>query len=90
VPAVRACSDSLGSLPTPRPESGEGVITVVADPYGALFVDGVARGDTPGECRVAAGTYTLRVVHPELGARETRVTVEPGARVRWAADLLAR
>ncbi len=52
-------------------------------------MDGIPRGDTPRECRVAAGTYTIRAVHPTLGVREARVRIDAGARVTWAADFLS-
>ncbi len=87
--SVRECRGNIDSVPIPAAASGEGVLTVVADPFGAVFVDGVRYGDTPGECRVAAGTYTVRVVHPKLGAREARVKVDAGGHARWAADFLA-
>ncbi len=64
------------------------MLTIVADPFGAVFVNGRRHGDTPGECRVSAGTYAVRVVHPQLGAREGRVKVGPGERKTWAADFL--
>ncbi len=86
--SVRYCRGSLDSVATPPAVSGDGVITVVADPFGTVFVNGVAYGDTPGECRVAAGTYRIRVVHPEHGSREARVRVSPGQRARWAADFV--
>jgi hypothetical protein len=66
------------------------VISIVADPFGAMLVGGAPHGDTPGECRVAAGTYAIRVVHPALGARKARVKVGAGERVRWAADFAGR
>jgi len=87
--SVHECRGSIDSVPIPAAASGEGVLTVVADPFGAVFVDGVRYGDTPGECRVAAGTYRVRVVHPKLGAREARVKVDAGGHARWAADFLA-
>jgi hypothetical protein len=77
------------SLPTPAPESGEGVLTLAADPYAALFVNGAPQGETPRECQVTAGAYQVRAVHPERGAREARLVVKPGQRTTWTADFLA-
>ena len=66
--AVRECRGAIATIPAPPAASGDGVLTVVADPFGAIAVDGIPRGDTPRECRVAAGTYTIRAVHPTLGS----------------------
>jgi tRNA A-37 threonylcarbamoyl transferase component Bud32 len=82
------CRDALDAVATPPPESGDGVLVVEADPFGEFSVDGRAMGETPGECRVKAGTYLVRVAHPRFGSREARVTVAPGRRARWLANLV--
>jgi hypothetical protein len=74
---------------TPSPDTGDAVLTIDADPFGEIFVNESPYGETPGECLVSAGTYSVRVVHPGFGAREGRVHVKPGDRVRWTADFLA-
>jgi serine/threonine protein kinase len=89
VPAPRECRAGIGSLAPPPRATGEGILTILADPFGAYAIDGEPRGDTPAECRLAAGVHTVRVVHPTLGARDARVRVEPGTRTTWAADLLS-
>jgi hypothetical protein len=86
--AVRYCRASIDSVPTPRPESGEGVLVVLADPFAEVFVDGRPYGETPSECVVAAGAHTARAVHPRYGAREARVEVKAGQRARFTADFL--
>jgi hypothetical protein len=84
--AVRYCRGSIASVETPPAASGDGVVTIVAEPYAAVFVDGVPYGETPSECRVSAGTHAVRAVHPRFGARETHVRVVAGTRTTWAAD----
>jgi serine/threonine protein kinase len=88
-PRVRHCRGSINAVPTPRTGTGNGVLTIEADPFGDVFVNDSPYGETPGECLVAAGAYKVRVVHPELGAREARVVVKAGMRTRWTADFLA-
>jgi hypothetical protein len=87
-PGIVSCQNAVDAVPTPPAESGEGVLTMEAEPFGDVFVEGRLLGETPYECRVGAGTWVVRVVHPRLGAREARVTVEPGRRARWMANLL--
>jgi len=82
------CRASIGAVPTPPRTTGDGVLTIVAEPFGNFFVNGRAHGETPGECRVSAGTYSIRVVHPQLGARAATVKVRPGQRTTWTADFL--
>jgi protein kinase-like protein/PEGA domain-containing protein len=86
--SVRYCRGSIESIPTPLPATGDGVLTVLADPFGEVFVNGRPYGETPGECLVSAGTYTVRAVHSRYGTLEARVRVGPGARTRWTADFL--
>jgi PEGA domain-containing protein len=89
-PRVRYCRGSINAVPTPAPGSGDGVLTIEADPFGDVFVNDSPYGETPGECLVSAGAYRVRIVHPDLGAREARVEVKAGTRTRWTADFLDR
>jgi hypothetical protein len=82
------CRDALDAVAPPAPERGDGVLVVEAAPCGEFSVDGRAMGETPGECRVKAGTYLVRVEHPRFGSREARVTVASGRRARWLANLV--
>jgi hypothetical protein len=86
---VRFCRDRVNAVPTPSAETGEGVLGVDAEPFGEFSLDGRVYGETPGECRVAAGSYAVRVQHPRYGTREARVMVRAGERTRWTADFLA-
>jgi hypothetical protein len=86
---VRYCRPSVNAVPTPVRSSGDGVLTIDADPYGDVFVNGRPYGETPGECRLAADTYAVRVVHPQYGTREASITVRPGERTRWTAEFVS-
>jgi hypothetical protein len=88
LPPVRYCRGGIESVPTPRPESGLGVLVILADPFAEVFVDGQAFGDTPTECALTAGAHTARAAHPRYGSREARVEVKAGERTRFAADFL--
>jgi hypothetical protein len=77
----------LNSVPTPPASTGDGVLVLQASPWAEVSVDGVALGETPREVRIAAGAYTVRAVHPELGAQEEVVRVPPGERTVWRAGL---
>jgi serine/threonine protein kinase len=87
-PAVRYCRGGIDSVPTPRPESGEGVLVLIADPFAEVFVDGQPFGDTPTECALSAGVHAARAAHPRYGAREARVEIRAGERTRFSADFL--
>ena len=88
VARVRECRGTLHALPTPAPGSRDGILTVEADPFGEVFVNGRAYGETPRECRVSAGAYVVRTVHPKYGAREARLVVRAGERASWTAEFL--
>jgi hypothetical protein len=88
-PVVRApfiVRDTLNSITLPPPASGDGVLSVQAEPFGDVFLDGKAYGEAPKEFRVHAGAHTVRVTHPALGVREKRVVVVAGKRVPWTAN----
>jgi hypothetical protein len=61
------------------------VLVLQAAPWAEVSVAGAPLGETPREVRLGAGTYAVRAVHPELGAREERVTVRAGERALWTA-----
>jgi len=82
--------DALNALPTPPAVSGDGVISVQAEPFGDVYLDDRPYGVAPREFRVPAGTYLLRVVHPKMGKQEKRVQVRAGERARWVADFSGR
>ena len=60
-----------GGTAAPRPDaatpspSGTATLTVGANPYGAVTVDGTRRGDTPARnLQLSAGTHKIKVVCP--------------------------
>jgi hypothetical protein len=83
---VRAVAGALGALPTPPSSSGDGLLVLEASPWAEVSVSGRELGETPREVLVAAGTYTVRAVHPDMGRREARVRVAAGERKVWAAS----
>ncbi len=87
---VRYVRDVLNAIPTPQRDSGDGVLSIQADPFGDVFVNGRAYGEAPREFRVEAGVYHVKAVHPQLGARQARLTVRAGDRTRWTADFLRK
>jgi len=82
---IRAVRGQLDSVPTPPRATGDGVLVLLAIPWAEVSVAGVPLGETPRELRLAAGTYPVRAVHPDLGAQETTVTIGPGERTLWTA-----
>jgi hypothetical protein len=82
--------DTLNAIATPSAASGQGVLSVQAEPFGEVYLDGRHHGTAPREFQLPAGRYLVRVAHPQLGRRERRVEVRPGERARWVADFLGR
>ncbi len=87
---VIAVRDSLRSLATPPAASGEGILSIEAEPYGDVFLNGRLYGVTPRELRVIAGTYQVRVVHAKFGEQVKALEVRPGERSNWTADFSKR
>jgi hypothetical protein len=83
-PAIRLVRGELNTVPTPAAETGDGVLVLQAAPWAMVSVAGVSLGETPREVRLAAGSYELRGVHPELGVRVERVAVRAGERTLWS------
>ncbi|MGH9159237.1 MAG: PEGA domain-containing protein, partial [Vicinamibacteraceae bacterium] len=71
------------------PRAGTGAIVTVTRPTGAeIVVDGQSVGRTPATIpNVTSGAHTVRFELTGYRVWETRVTVEPGQRVRIAASL---
>jgi eukaryotic-like serine/threonine-protein kinase len=86
-PVIRTVRGEFNSVPTPPPSTGDGVLVLQASPWAEVSVEDTMLGETPRELRIAAGTYTVRAVHPELGRREDTVTIRPGERTNWTARL---
>ncbi|OFX19578.1 MAG: hypothetical protein A2V77_10440 [Anaeromyxobacter sp. RBG_16_69_14] len=89
-PGIFYVRDVLNAIPTPQASTGDGVLSVLADPFGDVSIDGRPYGESPREFRLPAGTYLVRVTHPNAGTREARLTVRAGERARWTADFMKR
>jgi outer membrane biosynthesis protein TonB len=72
--------EGMNVLKVPAVASGQGVLTITANPWATVFLDGKELGETPREARVHAGAYKIRLAHPTLGKREAWVVVPPGRR----------
>jgi hypothetical protein len=67
------------TAPPPAPAESQGYLTVNAEPYGELFVDGVDVGPTPVvRYAVPPGTHTIKVVREGYRTVTERVQVEAG------------
>jgi len=71
---------ALGRLRTPRADSGEGILSVNATPWGTVVVDGVVLGESPQEVRLRAGRHRVRVDRKGQRGLEAVVTVAAGRR----------
>jgi serine/threonine protein kinase len=80
-------AEGMNVLAVPSPLTGQGILTVTANPWATVFIDGRELGESPREARVHAGAYRVRVVHPTLGQREAWVTVAAGRRRLFNANL---
>lgn len=72
--------EGMNVLPVPSAASGQGILTVAANPWATVFLDGKELGETPREARVHAGAYKVRLSHPTLGVREAWISVSAGKR----------
>jgi hypothetical protein len=66
-------------ISTPAAGTGDGVLVVLALPWGEVSVCGAPYGEAPVELRVRAGTYTVLVEHASKSEPQT-VTVNAGSR----------
>lgn len=58
-----------------------GTVTILVQPWGSIYIDGqLQKRDTDQmfTTSLEAGTYLVTGVHPKLGTRAQRITVEPG------------
>src|SRR5439155_11824536 len=69
------------------PLSGEGTLAIASNPWCSVAVDGVDRGQTPVNLKLAAGKHTLVVTNPEFHIkRQITVTIKPNETVRKKLD----
>ena len=67
-----------------------GTISVLVRPWGSIYIDGVLHiqsTDVKYVTRLPAGEYTVRAVHPDLGAAERTVRIEANAIREIVLDL---
>ena len=76
--------------PAQRPAAEEwGYLSINANPFGTVFIDGVNVGDTPiDRHRVRPGTHTIRIENPGYKTLTERVSVDPGNTIRRTFSLV--
>jgi serine/threonine-protein kinase len=72
----------LNALAVPPRDSGDGILSVNAIPWGTVSVNGHAVGDTPQEMRLPAGRHRVRIERTGRRTVEEVVTVRAGARTK--------
>src|SRR6266513_891538 len=90
-PAARRGNDNRRQAPPPpAPQAAaEGLITVAADPYGEVFIDGTDVGQTPVvEYAVPVGKHTIRVERAGYKTINETVQVSANNPVRKRYSLL--
>jgi serine/threonine-protein kinase len=66
-----------------------GYLSINANPFGTVFIDGVNVGDTPiDRHRVRPGTHTIRIENPGYKTLTERVQVDPGNTIRKTYPLV--
>jgi eukaryotic-like serine/threonine-protein kinase len=87
--SVTVPAPPAGERPAPPPVAAQGYITVNADPYGELYVDGVDVGPTPVvRYAVPAGVHTIKVVREGYKQVGEKVQVDAGNTVPKRYTLL--
>jgi serine/threonine-protein kinase len=75
--------------PVPQPAEEWGYLSINANPFGTVFIDGVQVGDTPiDKHRVKPGTHTIRIENPGYKTLTERVSVDPGNTIRRTFSLV--
>ena len=73
---------------TPAP-AAQGFLTIAADPFGEVYIDGVDVGQTPlVEYVVKPGRHTVRIEHPGFKTASETVQVDAKNTVRKRYTLL--
>jgi serine/threonine-protein kinase len=68
----------LSALAVPPPESGQGILSVNATPWGVVRVNGHEVGDTPQSMRLPAGRHRVRIERKGHRTVDELVTVKAG------------
>jgi hypothetical protein len=90
---VRAAPAAPSALPrrepAPRPPEPQGFLTIAADPFAEVYIDGADAGQTPlVEYAVKPGRHTIRVERPGFKTVTETVQVVAGDVVRKRYTLL--
>jgi hypothetical protein len=76
--------------PVQQPAEEEwGYLSINANPFGTVFIDGVQVGDTPiDRHRVKPGPHTIRIENPGYKMITERVQIDPGNTIRKTYQLV--
>jgi hypothetical protein len=84
----RAVAIAAGQQQTIRVAIPGGTLSVNAQPWAEVSIDGSAVGETPlGDLAIPAGVHEVVFTHPELGQRRREAVVRSGQHLRLAVDL---
>lgn len=78
---------------SPRLRALAGTLTVLAKPWGSIYIDGALVQESSNvrySAQLAPGRYRVTVVHPVLGRWERVADVEPGRATDFVVDLNQR
>jgi serine/threonine-protein kinase len=82
-PPARQAPPPVVQPPPQAPVEEQGFLTIDADPFGTVFVDGVNVGTTPlVQFGVKPGSHLLRIENPGYKTFTERVQVEAGNTIR--------
>jgi hypothetical protein len=73
---------AIRQLAVPRADTGEGILSLDATPWGMIVVDGYVLGESPQEARVRAGRHQVRVDRKNQRGADSVVTVDAGRRTQ--------
>jgi hypothetical protein len=80
-----------GVTTTVSPSLPRGLLAINAEPPAEVWLNGERMGETPlGNLSLPVGRYEVRLRHPELGERRTRVQVTADAPARVNVDMTQR
>jgi hypothetical protein len=84
----RTVQVTAGQTSTVQLEAVRGTLSINAQPWAEVLVDGQRVGETPiGNLSLPIGRHELLFRHPQLGERRQTVTVAVGVPARVAMDL---
>jgi hypothetical protein len=85
---TRTVQVTAGKVSPVKLEMPQGSVSVNAQPWAEVWIDGERIGETPiGNLAVAIGSHSVLFRHPELGERHQTVLVTMKAPARLSIDM---